>query len=110
MLDNSETDPPVLWDVRFYTDAMMDHDAFAAFVQRDSRATPAPDDATPASDDRGIRVFVRASTWAQADAIATELFEEGRQRFHTRPPSGAWWSSAGISVYPHAPGAPVQFG
>jgi hypothetical protein len=110
MLDNNETDPPVLWDVRFYTDAMMDHDAFAAYVQDDPRASPAPDDATPASDDRGIRVFVRASTWAQAEAIATELFEQGRQRFRTRPPSGGWWSSAGISVYPHAPDAPVRFG
>ena len=29
MLDNTESDPPVLWDLRFYTDAMVDHKAFA---------------------------------------------------------------------------------
>ena len=110
MLDNTESDPPVLWDLRFYTDAMVDHDAFAAYLQQDSRATPAPADATRASDDRGIRVFVRASTWAQANAIATELFEQGRQRCRSEPPSGGWWSSAGVSTYPHAPHGPVRFG
>lgn len=110
MLDNSESDPPVPWDLRFYTDAMMDHDAFTAYVQQDPRAVPVPDDATPASDDRGIRVFVRASTWAQADAIARKLFDEGRTRFRTEPAPGGWWSSAGISVYPHAPDAALRFG
>jgi hypothetical protein len=110
MLDNTESDPPVAWDLRFYPGARVDHDAFAAFVQRDSRVVPAPDDATPASDDRGVRVFVLASTWAQADAIATELFEKGRERYRTDPPSGGWWATAGVSVYPHAPGARVRFG
>ena len=110
MLDNTESDPPVLWDVRFYPGVMVDGDAFAAYVQQDSRTAPTPDDATPASDDRGVRVFVRASTWAQADAMATELFEEARQRFPAKPLSGGWWSTEGISVYPHAPDAPVRFG
>lgn len=111
MLDNTESDPPVLWDLRFYTDAMVDHDAFAAYVcSRDARATPAPADATRASDCRGIRVFVRASTWAEAKAIATELLEQGRQRCRSEPPSGRWWSSAGVSTYPHARHGPVRFG
>lgn len=110
MLDNSESDPPVLWDLRFYPDATMDHDAFSAYVHEDPRAVPVPDNATPASDDRGIRVFVRASTWAQADAIATELFDEGGTRFRTEPAPRGWWSRAGISVYPHAPDAALQFG
>ncbi|HET7049104.1 MAG TPA: hypothetical protein VFI54_12650 [Solirubrobacteraceae bacterium] len=110
MLDSTDSDPPVLWDLRLYPGAAVDPNAFAAFVQQDPRAVPVPDDATPASDDRGVRVFVWASTWAQAHAVATELFEEGRQRFCTDPPSGGWWATVGISVYPHAPGAAVRFG
>jgi hypothetical protein len=110
MLDNTESDPPVLWDLRFYPGVRVDHDAFAAFVRQDPRVVPAPDDATPASDDRGIRVFVLVSTWAQADEIAAELFEQGRQRFRTVPPPGGWWATVGVSVYPHAPGARVRFG
>jgi hypothetical protein len=110
MLDNTESDPPVLWDLRFYPGVAVDHVAFAAFVQQDPRVVPTPDDATPGSDDRGVRVFVRASTWAQADAAATELFEEGRRRFGTAPSSGGWWATVGVSVYPHAPGAAVRFG
>jgi hypothetical protein len=109
MLDNTESDPPVPWDVRFYPDAMVDHEAFATYVQQHPRAAPAPGDATPVSD-AGVRIFVRASTWAQAQVLATELFEEGRQRFGRKPPAGGWWRRGGVSVYPHAPDARVRFG
>jgi hypothetical protein len=109
MLDNSESDPPVLWDLRLHQPHVgVDRDAFEAFIQRDSRVEPAPDDARPASDG-AVRAFVRASTQAQAEVIAAELHEAALRHAEREKPSSGWWKR-GCSVYPHAPNAPVGFG
>jgi hypothetical protein len=108
MLDNTESDPPVLWDLRFHPRAGVDHDAFAAYLRRDRRVEPVPDDARPASDG-GVRVFVRASTKAQAEAIAAQLDDAALEHAERKVPTGGWWNRGPV-VYPHAPDAPVAFG
>lgn len=110
-LDNTEQDPPVLWDLRLRAPDGADADAFRAAVLADPRALPVPSEAV---DDRieGVRVLVRVSTQGQALVIAKELFRHARAAAGPIPPPPArgWMRAEGYEAYPFAPDAPVIFG
>jgi hypothetical protein len=108
-LDNRESDPPVLWDVRVeapldgvdptpYHDEVKKHPA-----SRDVRA-PAP-----GYSECSAAFLVRAATLqearATADAIATQAFDALFRRSRESLPEGAFYH--GAEVYPHRPGIPV---
>jgi hypothetical protein len=111
-LDNTEKDPPVLWDVRLHAQDGADEAAFRAVVEADPRTHPVPPEAI---DGRlqGVRVLVQASTQDQAGAIADEISQHAQRASGApipTPPPGGWMLAAGYEVYPFAPDAPVIFG
>ena len=111
VLDNTEDDPPVLWDVRLRHGYGRDAAAFRAAIERDPRALPVPAELHDATLS-GIRVTVRASTVRQAWSIAEALFDTacasaGPPRL---PPDRGPHVAAGYEVYPIAPDAPIMFG
>lgn len=109
-LDNTEADPPVLWELRLHPDAGVDETRFRAVVEADPRTMPVPPDVSDLRAD-GVRVLVRASTEAQATAIAEELSGAAHSASRTAAPSpGGFWARRGWEVYPFAPDAPVGFG
>lgn len=114
-LDNSETDPPALWDVRLTVDPAVDGDLFRSTMEADPRTLPMPGGRIHESVDE-VRVLVRTSTRAQAWAVANDLSHAGHEaadpgsRLRSRDRAGRAWSRSGCQVYPYAPTAPVHFG
>jgi hypothetical protein len=113
-LDNTESDPPVLWDVRLTPDPAVDHTEFRLSVERDPRALQVPLRAVEPHPE--IRVLVRASTQAQAGSIAEELTDTAHEaadpgsRLRSRDRANRGWVRSGPRVYPYAPDARVRFG
>lgn len=110
-LDNTEDDPPVLWDVLLRPGYGVDATAFQNAVEADARTLPVPPEA---QSDRieGVRVLVRVSTQQQAWAIAEELANAGWLAAGPMalPPLDEPVQSRGYEVYPFAPDAPVLLG
>ena len=114
-LDNTEGDPPVAWDVRLTADPAVDQGAFRSAVEADPRTEVLSGDPINAGS-REIRVVVRASTQAQAWAIAKHLSDAANNladpggQLRSRNRAGRAWVRSGPQVYPFAPDARVRFG
>jgi hypothetical protein len=114
-LDNTEADPPALWDVRLGADPAVDLSAFRLVVEADQRTIPVPDERRD-QPQHEIRVLVRASTEEQAWAIAEDLTDAANEaadpgsRLRSREKADRGWVKRGPQVYPYAPDAPVVFG
>jgi hypothetical protein len=104
-LDNTEDSPPVPWDVRLSASWLSDEELLEA-VRRDERAEPVPEDPRHAKA-TGARVFVRAPTRRQAEAIAEDMLDRA---LATLRGAGSGGFSDGYQVYPYSPDAPVIFG
>jgi hypothetical protein len=113
-LDNTEADPPALWDLRLAAHPAVDLGAFRLAVKADPRTLPAEEQPDRPQDD--VRVLIRASTLKHASAIAEELTEAANEaadpgsRLRSNTKAGGGWFRRGPQVYPYAPDAPVRFG
>jgi hypothetical protein len=109
-LDNTEDDPPVLWDVRVEAKSpgLRPVKAFREAVRAHSstREVQAP---APGYPRASASFLVEASTVEQARAIADEVAQRGLQalgpRFPSRRKAGF---DSGYEVYPYRPGVAVE--
>jgi hypothetical protein len=109
-LDNSEDDPPVLWDVRASVDVGGDAKArrFHEVVRAESDAisVQAPAPGYPAAS---AAFLVEASTHGQAQVIADRIAERAfRALVDALLPHAIGALGYGIEVYPHRAGVPVR--
>jgi hypothetical protein len=109
-LDNTESDPPVLWDVRIQADLARSSDV-GPFYER-IRAHPAaqnPQIPAPGYPAPSAAFLVAASTRKLADEIADGILKGALAALVEALPSGhaGSWTS-GVEVYPHRPGKPVR--
>jgi hypothetical protein len=109
-LDNTESDPPVLWDVRIETDLAQPL-AVRAFHER-IRTNPAAQDAqipAPGYSAASAAFLVEASTREEADGLADRILKDALAALVKALPSGhvASWTCL-AEVYPHRPGKPVR--
>jgi hypothetical protein len=110
-LDNIESDPPALWDVRITADlpwppdADPFHDRIRSHPAAHNTQTPAPGYPAPSAS-----FLVEASTLKQAQEIANRMLQEALGALaEALPTSDAGYSMmSGAEVYPHRPGRPVR--
>jgi len=100
-LDNTEKDPPVLWDLRFTPDAAVDERVFREVLEADPRTLAVPAAHADESVD-GVRVLVRVSTEEQARAIAEELSNAGHAAAEPASRSRDDFWVRGWQIYPFA--------
>jgi hypothetical protein len=109
-LDNTERDPPVLWDVRIQADLAPPQD-MGPFHER-IRTHPAVQDPrvpAPGYPAPSAAFLVAASTHKHAQEIADVILTEAVAVIVDALPSshlGSW--TCGAEVYPHRPGKPVS--
>jgi hypothetical protein len=110
-LDNTVSDPPVLWDLRLHAGEGADDAAFRDAVESDHRALPVPPEAADYQF-VGVRVFVGASTqdqaWAIAEEIAQRAWQAGGPLERAMPQEPI--RARAYEVYPYAPDSSVAFG
>jgi hypothetical protein len=108
MLDNTEADPPVAWDVRFSA-AFASRRRVLKAVLEDDRVEPIPADVRD-EQASGAQVVIQASTRDQAHAIADAVLWERVHPLLRRRPWRRGITHSGFEVYPLSPESPVRFG
>ena len=108
-LDNTESDPPTLWDVRL--SAELPNQASASAFRERIRSDPAVQEAeapAPGYPVASAAFFVKASTLGQAQAIANRILSEVLGTLaEALPATDSYAFVAGAEVYPQRPGRPV---
>lgn len=109
-LDNTEGDPPTLWDVRISAD--LPNQASAGPFHDRIRSDPAVQNAevpAPGYPWASAAFLVEASTLNQAQAMANRILSDALPTLaQALPPTEGYGFVAEAEVYPHRPGKPVR--
>jgi hypothetical protein len=109
-LDNTEGDPPVLWDVRITVD--LPRPADMGRFEQSIRTHPAAQEAqvpAPGYHVPSAAFLVKAATRGQAEQIANRVLWEALAPFlDALPTTPAGYVMSGPAVYPHRPGLRVR--
>jgi hypothetical protein len=109
-LDNTESDPPTLWDVRISAD-LPNQGSASPFHER-VRSDPAVRNAeapAPGYPAASAAFLVEASTLSQAQAMANRILSDALATLaEALPATESYGFVAEAEVYPHRPGKPVS--
>lgn len=109
-LDNNESDPPTLWDVRISAD--LPNQAGARPFHERVRSDPAVQNAeapAPGYPATSAAFLVEASTLSQAQAMANRILSDALATLAEAPPATEGYGFVAVAeVYPHQPGKPVS--
>jgi hypothetical protein len=109
-LDNTESDPPTLWDVRISAD--LPNQTSATLFHDRIRSDPAVRNAeapAPGYPGASAAFLVEASTLSQAHAMANRILSDALATLaEALPATEGYGFVAGAEVYPHRLGKPVR--
>jgi hypothetical protein len=109
-LDNTERDPPVLWDVRLQVEAS--NQLGASAFREEIRSHPAAlsvQTPAPGYPIASAALLIETATYNQATEVANGILQKALEAFaETLPKNGARSFCGGVEVYPHRPSSPVK--